>query len=100
MGFGDRPGQFNRVPSDAESEAWAREFTPIIEKLGELGAEPERDPAIRIAIREAIGACRVLKNSGESAANIALASLAHTPEDDLALCLHDGWGRMTRRPRS
>ena len=89
-------GQFNRVPSDAESEAWAREFVPIIEKLGELGADPERDPAIRIAIREAIGHAAYSKTQTKAAADIALASLAHTPEDDLALHLHDGWGRMTR----
>jgi hypothetical protein len=91
-------GMFNRKPSDAETDDWAREFTPIIEKLGELGAEPERDPAVRIAIREAIGwHAEHSKTQTKAAANIALASLAHTPEDDLALCLHDGWGRMTRR---
>jgi hypothetical protein len=90
-------GLFNRKPSDAETEDWAREFIPVIQKLGELGAEPERDPAIRIAIREAIGwHAAHSKTQTNAAANLALASLAHTPEDDLALCLHDGWGRMTR----
>jgi hypothetical protein len=90
-------GLFNRTPSDIEIEDWAREITPIIEKLGELGSEPERDPAIRIAIREAVGwHAAYSKTQTKAAANSALASLASTPEDDLALCLHDGWGRMTR----
>ena len=86
------------MPSDAESEAWASEFAPIIEKLGKLGTETERDPAIRIAIRKAIGwHAKYSKTQTKTMASIALASLVNTPEDEVALCLHDGWGRMTRR---
>jgi transcriptional regulator with XRE-family HTH domain len=91
-------GQFHRVPSDAESEAWASEFAPIIEKLGKLGTETERDPVIRIAIRKAIGwHAKYSKTQTKTMASLALASLVNTPEDEVALCLHDGWGRMTRR---
>ena len=48
-------GVFNRQVTDNERERWAIEFLPVIERLGQLGANPDHDPAIRLAIREALG---------------------------------------------
>jgi transcriptional regulator with XRE-family HTH domain len=88
-------GMFSREPSDSEREAWAREFVPIIERLGALGTDPDRDPAIRVAIRHALSwHAEHSETATKPAAEAALASLVRTPEDDLALCLHDGWGHM------
>jgi hypothetical protein len=68
---------------------------PIIERLGKLGANPRRDPAIRLAIREALEwhadhSETVIKE----AAQAALACLVTTIEDDLAACLHAGWPEL------
>ena len=91
-------GMFSREPSDAEREVWAIEFVPIIEGLGELGTNPDRDPAIRVAIREALGwHAEHASSVTKPAAKAVLDSLVKTLEDDLALCLHDGWGRMALR---
>jgi hypothetical protein len=91
-------GMFNRQVTDSERERWALEFLPIIERLGQLGAEPRRDPAIRLAIREALGwHAEHSETATKQAAQIALASLVTTIEDDLAACLHAGWSRMTMR---
>ncbi|HXC76630.1 MAG TPA: HEAT repeat domain-containing protein, partial [Candidatus Acidoferrum sp.] len=91
-------GMFNRQPSDPERDAWAEEFAPIIRRLGELGADPARDPALRVAVREAVA---WHADHGRSAtkpvAQAALESLATTADDDLALCLHGNWGRTGLR---
>jgi len=92
------PGRFQRQPSDAEMQDWAREFIPVIETLGEIGAEPNHDPAVRIAIRKAIGWHAEHSTSETKAAAIAaLSVLVTSPDDALALCLHDGWGQLAMR---
>jgi hypothetical protein len=89
---------FNRQVTDSERERWALVFLPIIERLGQLGADPDRDPAVRLAIREALGwHADHSENATKEAAQTALASLVTTIEDDLAACLHAGWGRMAMR---
>jgi transcriptional regulator with XRE-family HTH domain len=90
----DPIGMFNRKPTDNEHNSWTAEFLPVIERLGQLGADPDRDPAIRLAIREALG---WHADHSKPAAQTALASLVTTIEDDLAACLHAGWGRMATR---
>lgn len=91
-------GMFGRQPSDTEREEWATAFVPIIEHLGEVGADPERGPAVRVAVRQAVAWHAEYSNSvTKAAAQAALDSLVKTPEDDLALCIHDGWGRMAMR---
>ncbi len=91
-------GMFNRRVADSERELWAVEFLPIIKRLGQLGADPDRDPAIRLAIREALGwhADRS-ETASREAAQSALACLVTTVEDDLAACLHAGWERTAMR---
>jgi transcriptional regulator with XRE-family HTH domain len=91
-------GMFGRLPGEEEKKAWAKEFVPVIKRLGRLGADPNRDPAVRIAIRQAIDwHAEYSKTSTKRAAKQALASLVVTSEDELALCLHDGWGRTAMR---
>jgi transcriptional regulator with XRE-family HTH domain len=91
-------GMFNREVTDNERGCWAIEFLPVIERLGQLGADPDRDPAIRLAIREALGwHADHSETATKEAAQTALASLVTTIEDDLAACLHADWGRMAMR---
>ena len=89
---------FNRQVTDTERNAWAAEFLPIIQQLGQVGGDPDRDPAIRLAIRQALSwdadhSTTVTKD----AARTALGCLVTTIEDDLAACLHAGWDRMAMR---
>ena len=91
-------GLYNREPADDEYASWAAEFLPIIERLGQLGADPDRDPAIRLVIRQALGwHAGNSKTATKPAAQAALASLVTTTEDDLAACLHAGWDRIAMR---
>jgi len=92
-------GMYGRQPSDAEREEWATVFVSIIERLGVVGADRDRDPAVRVAIRQAVAwhAEHSKVSATKMAAQAVLDSLVKTPEDDLALCLHDGWGRMAMR---
>jgi len=92
-------GMFGRQPSLSEREDWGATFVPIIERLGEIGADPAHDPAVRIAIRQAVGWHAEHSNivATKAAAQATLDALVRTPEDDLALCLHDGWGHMAMR---
>lgn len=94
-------GMFGRQPSVSEREDWGAAFVPIIERFGEIGADPAHDPAIRVAIRQAVGWHAEHSNiaATKAAAQATLDALPRTVEDDLALCLHDGWGRMATRSR-
>jgi transcriptional regulator with XRE-family HTH domain len=85
-------GLYNREPTDDERDSWAAEFLPIIGRLGQLGADPDRDPAIRLAVRQALDWHAARSNTAtRQAAQTALASLAVTVEDNLAACLQAGW---------
>ena len=91
-------GMFNRSPSAAEVDEWAQEFVPTIVDLSNIGADKTRDPAVRIAVRRALSwhadhGPTVTK----TAAAQALARLHRTFIDDVAICLHDGWGRLGLR---
>ena len=91
-------GMFNRQVTDSECDRWAVEFLPIIERLGQLGANPDRDPAIRLPIREALGwHAEHSKTATKVAAQGALACLVTTIEDELATCLHADWGWATMK---
>lgn len=91
-------GMFNRQVTDSERDGWAVEFLPIIERLGQLGADPDRDPAIRLAIRQALDWHADHSTTATTrAAKAALTALVTTTEDNLAACLHEGWNRMAMR---
>jgi transcriptional regulator with XRE-family HTH domain len=92
-------GMFGRQVSQAELDGWAAEFVPIIERLGRLGADPDRDPAIRLAIRESLSwHADHSEPAARTAAKTALSLLVGTLEDELAACLHADWDRMAMRP--
>ena len=91
-------GMFDRKPSETEVDDWAEEFVPTIVELGNIGADETRDPAVRIAVRRALSwhadhGRKVTK----TAASQAIARLHRSFIDDVALCLHDGWGRLGLR---
>jgi len=91
-------GMFGRAPTSDERAAWATEFLPTIRLLGQIGSESDHDPAVRIAIRQAVGwHAENGSPTTKSAAKAALKRLATSADDELALCLHDGWGRMALR---
>jgi transcriptional regulator with XRE-family HTH domain len=93
-------GFIGRAKSDEDVDAWTMEFIPTIEVLGDIGAEPAHDPAVRIAVRRALGSLAgddAVPTRSKAAAKAALARAASSVEDELALCLHDGWGRLGMR---
>lgn len=91
-------GRFGRTATESERAVWNKEFIPTIRGLGRIGSEPQHDPVVRIAIRQALGwhAAHGARNT-KAAAKAALAALATSFTDELALCLHDGWGRLAFR---
>jgi transcriptional regulator with XRE-family HTH domain len=93
-------GMFGRQPSADEVDAWAQEFVPTIEQLGEIGSDPARDPVVRIAVRRALAwhAEHGLGVTRQAAAD-ALGRLHRDFVDDVALCVHDGWGVLGLRLR-
>jgi transcriptional regulator with XRE-family HTH domain len=92
-------GMFGRQPSNDERSEWAAVFVPILNRLGQIGADPDHDPAVRVAIRQAVSwhAEHSFNPDTKVAAQAVLDALVRTSEDDLALCIHDGWGRMAMR---
>jgi transcriptional regulator with XRE-family HTH domain len=91
-------GLGNRSPSQEEKDAWAQEFLPVIDHLGQLGADPALDPATRAAIRETLGWHADHSDTAtKAAAQAALSRIVNTAEDDLAAYIHDGWSELARR---
>lgn len=91
-------GMYNRKPSDTEVDEWAQEFVPTIVELGNIGADATRDPAVRIAVRRAVSwHAENGRAPAKTAASEALARVHREFIDDLALCLHDGWGLLGMR---
>jgi transcriptional regulator with XRE-family HTH domain len=91
-------GMFNRKPSETEVDKWAQEFVPTILELGSIGRDKTRDPAVRIAVRRALSWHADHGPSvTKTAASQGLARLHRAFIDDVALCLHDGWGRLGLR---
>jgi DNA-binding transcriptional regulator YiaG len=90
-------GLYNRSPSQDEKAAWALEFLPVIDHLGQLGADPALDPATRVVIRETLGWYADHSDTAtKAAAQGALSQIVNTAEDDLAACIHDGWSQLAR----
>jgi hypothetical protein len=93
-------GMFGRQPSAEEADLWAHEFVPTIEQLGAIGSDPTRDPVVRIAVRRALAwHAEHGPDVTRPAAADALSGLHREFVDDLALCLHDAWGRLGLRRR-
>jgi hypothetical protein len=93
-------GAYGREPTPDELSEWRDEFIPVLELMESIGVQPEIDPVVRIAIRNAVqwhaayGA-----EPTKSAANAVVAGLYEGPDDGLSRCLHSFWDRMDLRPR-
>jgi hypothetical protein len=88
-------GLFNLQVSDCEREEWTPLFVNTINQLGDLSRTPDVDSAVVIAIREALW-WHVLHSSTatQQAAEHVWAGLPDSEAHNLALVLHDGWGRF------
>jgi len=91
-----------RVPNGREvtleeRSDWFSEFIPTINILGSLLADATLDPTVRLAAREALWwHAEYGEGETKSAAETALSGMVRSFGDELALCLHDGWGRSFR----
>lgn len=90
-------GTFGRTVSTDEREAWTPGFVDTIERLGAAAATGPLDPAVLVAIRDALFWHENYSDSPtRAAAERAVQSLPGGVESLLALLVHDGWGRMIR----
>ena len=86
---------FNRVPDQEEKDRWTPGFVAIITRIGAVGADTELDPAVVIALREALR-WHYQHSSTETrtAAQEVWRALPDTADHRLALVLHDSWGTL------
>jgi len=85
---------FNRVPDQEEKDRWTPGFVAIITRVGAV-ADTELDPAVVIALREALR-WHYQHSSTETrtAAQEVWRALPDTADHRLALVLHDSWGTL------
>ncbi|MFT7840680.1 helix-turn-helix domain-containing protein [Saccharothrix sp. BKS2] len=90
-------GMFGRAISAEEHDHWAPMFLDILNRLAELAAHAGLDPAVAVAIRQAVH-WHALYATGETAhpSQAVLSALPTDPEHRLAHVLHDMWGPSTR----
>src|SRR5262249_4894266 len=90
-------GTFGREVSVGERERWTPGFVDTLTRLGVLASSRPLDPAIIVAIREAL---HMHENYGsgetQEAAATAMSKLPQSIEHLLALMVHDGWGNLIR----
>lgn len=90
-------GAFGREISDEERDRWTPGFVETIGRLGAVGAAGTLDPAIVVGIRQALHWHEGYSSSAtQPAARAAVAGLPRAVEVQLALLVHDGWGRLIR----
>lgn len=91
-------GAFGRTPADDEISEWRHEFVPTLSEIGALGERPEIDPAVRLAIRQAMQwHAHYGGEPAKSAAVAVLDCLYNGPDDDLSRCIHSYWRRLDMR---
>lgn len=91
-------GMFGRSVSPDERGAWTPLFIETISRLGELAADATVDPAVIVAIRAALWwHAEYSETATRPAARDVWAFLPETAPHNLALVLHDGWGRFLPR---
>jgi transcriptional regulator with XRE-family HTH domain len=91
-------GAFGRTPSADEIAEWRTEFVSILEVMRSIGARPELDPAVRLAIRQAVQWHATYGAEPTKRAAIAvLDDLYNGADDDLSRCLHSYWRRLDMR---
>jgi transcriptional regulator with XRE-family HTH domain len=86
---------FNRVPDQAEKDRWTPGFIEIITRIGSIATDAKFDPAVVIALREALRwHYQYSSTQTRTAAQKTWRSLPDSIEHRLALVLHDGWGTL------
>ncbi|MDQ0029040.1 ATP-binding protein [Arthrobacter bambusae] len=92
-------GTFGRPVSTDERQGWTPGFVDTIERLGATAAKGALDPAVLVAIRDALFWHENYSDSAtRTAAEHAVQSLPRGVESLLALVVHDGWGHLLRDP--
>ncbi len=90
-------GRYGRTVSSDEREQWTPGFVNTIERLGAVAASGVLDPAVVVAVLDALY-WHDAYGSGPAhdAAERAVEGLPHDTQSLLALAVHDGWGRLIR----
>lgn len=90
-------GTFGRKVSDDERAGWIPGIVETIDRLGTRAAAGGLDPAVLVAVRDALY-WHDSYGSGPTheAAKRAVESLPDGVEELLGLMVHDGWGRLVR----
>ncbi|MCI0634916.1 MAG: helix-turn-helix domain-containing protein [Actinobacteria bacterium] len=88
-------GMFGRPVEPKELDAWTPLFVETIEQLEELAADPTLDPAIGVGIHRTLNwHAHYSTNDTKDAALNVLGRIPTSTENELALLLYDGWGRI------
>jgi transcriptional regulator with XRE-family HTH domain len=90
-------GTFGRQVSEEERAGWVPGILETIDRLGTKAAAGGLDPAVLVAVRDALF-WHDSYGSGPTheAAKRAVESLPDGVEELLGLMIHDGWGRLVR----
>jgi hypothetical protein len=89
-------GTFGREVTTEERDAWTPEFVETIEQLGQA-TQADIDPALFVAIRDALYWHQNFSTTAtQPAAEQAVALIPDDLAAQLALAIHDGWGRLIR----
>ncbi|MCP4383137.1 MAG: helix-turn-helix domain-containing protein [Hyphomicrobiales bacterium] len=94
-------GLFGREVEASERDAWTPEFVDTLDRLAHVLVTTDLDPAVVIAIRQAIR--WHVEHSGtetREAAKRVRAVLPDREDDQIAEALFDGWARLAEGPRS
>lgn len=92
--------RYEDLADDEELRQWTPRFVETINRIGELmlSARHGLDPVVAIAARQVLWwHARHSPTDTRAAAEAAMRQMPASARDDLALALHDGWGRLLPR---
>lgn len=89
-------GLFGREVSNHEQAKWTPVFIAIMKQLARPIGKQDQDPVIGIALqRDLQWHTRFSKTATKNAARDLVSKLPKSLEHEVALALHDGWGRIS-----
>jgi transcriptional regulator with XRE-family HTH domain len=89
------PGLFGQNVSQQEREKWAGIFVDTIRQLDDLAGDTALDPVVAVALRHALyWHARYSSSETRDAARQILDLISDSTVHELALTLHDGWGKL------
>jgi transcriptional regulator with XRE-family HTH domain len=89
------PPIYNRTPSEEERDRWTPMFVETITKIGSAAAESRLDPAVVIAVREAlVWHYQHSPTETRAATRQVWRALPDSAEYKLAQLVRDSWGRL------